>query len=160
MRIVQCAVAVLLALPTVGFAADTVFVKWEKSGSKYTVAAIDLTTRNVLWEVVPCKEPNFAKKTAIGVLVGCEDSNVMMLDAESGKEIWRRDLAGPSEVRRKKNLEINRYHGETANGFFVSVSDETYLLIGKKGEYLMRCDMRCDPAPRAEREELMKNKKD
>src|SRR5688500_10560355 len=137
--------AIGLALISTTAHAEIVFVKWDKGGSEQMIAAFDLATRKMLWEVKPCKTPNFAERTSVGILTGCDDSNVVLLDPTTGNEIWRRDLvmAEPSETRRQtrpfREVKVNRFHAEKPEGFFVSVSDEVYLLVGKKGEYLMRC---------------------
>ncbi|MDH4133799.1 MAG: hypothetical protein OEV31_03340 [Gammaproteobacteria bacterium] len=144
------------------FAADIVFVKRDK-GKTHTIMALDLSKRAVLWEVTPCLIGNFSEKTSVGILVGCDDSNVVLLEPETGKVVWRRDLAmqEPDERRRERRpyreIKINRYHAERPDGFFVSSSDEVYVLIGRKGEYLMRCDQQaCTDAPKADREESKK----
>jgi len=132
--------------------AETVFVKWDKGKSDRGVVAFDLTARNILWEAKPCWIPNFAEKTSGGVLTGCDDGQVAMLDPATGKEIWKRsvmDGLAPGSARPEKLIKVNRYHGEKADGFFVSTSDEVYLLIGKRGEYLMRCNRAgCESAPK------------
>lgn len=148
----------LLLVSSQVVADDIVFVKRDK-GKVHTIAALDLTKRAVLWEVTPCLTGNFSEKTSVGILVGCDDSNVVLLDPETGKVVWQRDLAmqEPDERRRERRpfreIKINRYHAERPDGFFVSSSDEVYVLMGKKGEYLMRCDQQvCTDAPKADRE--------
>lgn len=155
-----CATIGLLSISASLHAADLIFTKWDKGKGHRMVAAFDLATRTVRWEINPCKTANFAATTSVGVLIGCDDSNVILLDPASGKEIWRRDLAmiEPDEGRRYnrtyREVKINRFHQETPQGFFVSFADEIYVLMGHKGEYLMRCDAwnNCITNPRADRE--------
>ncbi len=166
MRASLCAVVSILLISIDSIADELFFVKWDKGKSKQTVAALDLAARGVRWEVSPCRTPNFAAKTSVGILVGCDDSNVLLLEPQTGKEIWRRDLAieepdaGKRDRRPFRETQINRFQEERPDGFLVSVSDEVFVLLGKKGEYLMRCDqVLCDRAPRAPREEQAKLKK-
>ena len=142
---------VLLCISTTSYG-ETFFVKWDKGKSDRGLVAFDLTARKVLWEAKPCWIPNFAEKTSMGVLTGCDDGNVAMLDPATGKEIWKCNVMdGPTanSVRPEKLIKVNRYHGEKPEGFFVSTSDEIYLLISKRGELLMRCGRQgCDSAPK------------
>lgn len=155
-----CATIGLLLMSANLHAADLIYAKWDKGRGHRMVAAFDLSTRAVRWEINPCKTANFAATTSVGILIGCDDSNVMLLEPATGKEIWRRDLAmiEPDEDRRRtrefREIKINRYHQETPQGFFVSFADEIYVLMGRKGEYLMRCDAwnNCITDPRADRE--------
>lgn len=139
-------------------AGDVIAKKWDKGGSIRVVAGFDTVKRGLAWEVTPCRVANFAEKTSGGILVGCDDSNVVMLDPETGKTLWRSDLAKtePNEFKREqrrfREIKVNRFHEERPEGFFVSSSDEVYLLVGKKGEYLMRCDAQdCAANPKFDR---------
>ncbi len=159
-KMMAMAVTALLTIPAAVNAADIVIVKWDKGGSNRTIVAFDLSKRAVVWDTIPCRTGNFAEKTSGGILVGCDDSNVVMLDPATGNVLWRRDVAmrEPDERKREKRpfreFQVNRFHGERPDGFFVSSSDEVYLLIGRKGEYLMRCDREgCTASPGADREE-------
>src|SRR4051812_32483875 len=116
--------AALMVLVTFSAAsqADLAILKWEKKGTKrYTVAAVDLAARQMLWEVAPCKkEVIFAERTSVGVLVSCEKSGeLVLLDLKTGKEVWRRELTGPSEVLRGKTLVVDQFRSEKSEGFFV-----------------------------------------
>lgn len=162
-KLMAIAAAALLTVSVEVSAADVVTVKWDKGGANRTVVAFDLTRRAVVWDTIPCRTGNFAEKTSGGILVGCDDSNVVMLDPATGNVLWRRDLAmqEPDVSKREKRpfreIQVNRFHGERPDGFFLSSSDEVYLLIGKKGEYLMRCDRDgCTASPKAHREESKK----
>lgn len=135
-------------------------MRWQNPGSNRGVAAFDVAKGKLAWEFSACTTANFAAATSTGVLVGCDDSNLILLDTASGKEIWRRDLAitERDEARRAnrtfRELRINRFHAETPEGFFVSSADVVYLLIAKKGDQLMRCDkLGCVRSPTAGRDE-------
>lgn len=123
---------------------EVVYMKWDKGKANRTAAAFDLTARKVIWEFRDCKTPSFAQKTSIGILIGCDDSAVVMLDAATGKELWRRDISvqqpSADNTERRSQLRANRFHSETPEGFFISMYDEAYVLLGKRGEYLMLCD--------------------
>jgi hypothetical protein len=160
MRMTQVvAVTGMLTMSIGAVAADVIAKRWTKGSGVRVVAGFDLAKRGPVWEVAPCRIPNFAEKTSGGFLVGCDDSNVVMLDTQTGKILWRRDVAimEPDEHKRDRRpfreTKVNRYHEERPEGFFVSASDEVYMLIGKKGEYLMRCDAQgCATNPKADRE--------
>jgi outer membrane protein assembly factor BamB len=156
---VSIVMLVLLSTTMKAIADDVVTVRWDKGKGDQRVAAIDLARRVVLWEATPCRAPNITEKTSVGLLVTCDDSNVALLDPATGNVLWRRDLAmiEPDEYKRQqrtyREIKLNRFHSEKANGFFLSKDDETYVLIGKKGEYLMRCDRQgCNSSPKADRE--------
>lgn len=162
---ILCTAIGLLSISTNLYAADLIYTKWDKGRGHRMVAAIDLATRAVRWEINPCRTANFAEPTSVGILVGCDDSNVILLDAATGKELWRRDLAMiepdpnryPNRIYRE--IKVNRFHYEKPEGFFVSFADEIYVLMGRDGAYLMRCDVYsgCVSNPKPDREAKEKN---
>jgi len=159
MRSLSAIVTVLLFFAAMQASADEiVVVKWDK-GKTQGVAAFDLAKHAVLWEAMPCAHSNFGERTSVGVLVGCDGSKIILLDTATGKPLWRRDVAiiEPDEYKRQsrpfREAKINRFHAERPSGFLVSYSHEVFFLIGKKGEYLMRCDNQgCTNTPKADRE--------
>jgi hypothetical protein len=131
----------IAALVTISFplavSAEVRFVKWDKphGGKRSLVVAFDLAARKVLWEAHPGKSVNFVEETKTGVLVGTDDGTVVLLNRGDGTIAWKCLL--------DKKGEINRFHGETENGFLISSGDERFWLVGHDGSVLMRCVDQC-----------------
>ena len=125
----------LAILPNIA-AATVKFVKWDKphAGSRSNVAALDLASRKVLWQASPGKSVNFVVETKSGVLVGTDEGTVVLLNAADGKVIWKTFI---------EKGEINRFHGESDEGFLVSSGDERFWLVDQSGKLLMRCGDQC-----------------
>lgn len=139
---------VMLLLAMSLHAAEPIVVKWDKDKLGYSVVAFDMATRAIRWEVQPCPEPNFVRKTSGGILVGCEESMVLMLDPSTGRARWGLNLEASPPVavggtRKERGFDINGYHGEHLNAYLLSQSDEVFFLIGRNGESLVRCGGRC-----------------
>jgi hypothetical protein len=63
------------------------------------------------------------------------DGTVVLLNRGDGTIAWKCLL--------DKKGEINRFHGETENGFLISSGDERFWLVGHDGSVLMRCVDQC-----------------
>lgn len=135
-RLLLTAALVTISFPLV-VSAEVRFVKWDKphAGRRSNVAALDLTARKVLWEAHPGKSVNFVEKTEEGVLVGTDEGTVVMLNPADGKVLWTCLL--------EKKGEINRFHGESEEGFLVSDGDERFWLVDHQGKVLMSCIDQC-----------------
>ncbi len=141
----------IFTLTPVLYAAEPIVVKWDKGKSGYTIAAFDPATRNVRWDIAPpCRSPNFVRKTSRGIMVGCNDSNVVMLDPSTGKELWRRNLVSdaPAAINGayslKRRYDIDGFAGERPEGFVLyQKNEDAYFFIGANGEYLLRCNDTC-----------------
>ena len=125
----------LAAFP-ISASATVRFVKWDKphGGSRANVAALDLEARKVLWQASPGKSVNFVVETKSGVLVGTDQGTVVMLNPADGKVLWKSFL---------EKGEINRFHGESDEGFLVSSGDERFWLVDHEGKVVMRCIDQC-----------------
>ncbi len=133
--------ALIFAIGIASPALGTVrFVKWDKphGGSRANLAAIDLAAGKVLWQASPGKSVNFVveSKDGSGVLVGTDEGTVVLLNASDGKVVWKCLL---------EKGEINRFHGESEEGFLVSSGDERYWLVDHAGKRVMSCTDHCVP---------------
>jgi putative pyrroloquinoline-quinone binding quinoprotein len=134
-RLPGMAALLLIILPST--AMGTVrFVKWDKphGGSRANLAALDLSTRKVLWEAHPGKSINFVAETKDGVLVGTDEGSLVLLNASDGKVLWKSFL---------EKGEINRFHSESEEGFLISSGDERFWLVDHAGKVVMRCGDQC-----------------
>ncbi|HKQ29884.1 MAG TPA: hypothetical protein VJS66_01255 [Burkholderiales bacterium] len=133
-------------------AGEPIVIRWDKGKSIDTIAGLDLVERDVKWEARPCPSPNFIKATAAGILVGCENSQLSLLNPVDGSERWRRNFAQDQPIavngahKSQKKYDIDKYRGEALGGYLVSDSEEAYFFVSAKGEYLIRCDRRCADA--------------
>jgi H+/Cl- antiporter ClcA len=124
--------SITLFLLAMRVSATVRFVKWEqpKVGTSADVVAFDLAERKVLWKTRVGKSVNFVVETSVGVLVGDDEGSVVLLNGSDGKVIWSTLLG--------KDDEINRFHGESEEGFLVSSGDGKFWLVGKEGKVLTR----------------------
>ncbi len=115
------------------------YLKWDHphGGSRGNLAAIDLSARKVLWEARPSKSINFVQETTIGILVGTDDGEVILLRASDGNVIWKTVL--------EKKREIKDFHSETVDGFFIGSGDRFYWLVDRSGKVTMHCADECVP---------------
>lgn len=130
-------VGALFALALSARANGTIqYFHWDKPhhGNRGNVAALDLSTGKVLWEVLAGKSVNFVHETATGVLTGNDEGEVVLLDKTSGKVIWRCRL---------DKTEIKTLVAETDEGFFVSSGDSMFWLVSRDGKALLRCYDTC-----------------
>jgi len=107
--------------------ASTRYVSWwkEKGSDKKTVAAFDLASGKVLWEKKLADSVNFVEERPEGILVGCDDGGLYLLNPVDGAQIWKTSLG---------KYEVNEFHGSTADGFLVSHDKRVYWLIGSDGK--------------------------
>lgn len=129
MRQIGLSIAAVLLATRVS--ATVRFVKWDqpKVGTSADVVALDLAERKVLWKARVGKSVNFVVETSVGVLVGNDEGSVVLLNRSDGKVLWS-TLLGTDE--------INRFHGESEEGFLVSTGDEKFWLVNKEGNILTR----------------------
>jgi outer membrane protein assembly factor BamB len=108
--------------------ASTRFVIWwkEKAPNRKTVAAFDLSTGKVVWQKQLPDVLNFAEEQPEGVLVGCDDGALYLLNAGDGAQLWKAALG----------KEVNEFHGATQEGFLVSHDKQVYWLVGRDGKAL------------------------
>ena len=113
------------------------YFHWDKPhhGDRGNVTALDLGSRKVLWEVSAGKSVNFVHETAAGVVVGNDEGEVVLLDKDNGKVIWR--------CRLEKKAEIKTLVAETEEGFLVRSGDSFFWLISHDGKLLLRCSDTC-----------------
>jgi outer membrane protein assembly factor BamB len=106
--------------------ATTVFVQWSRSKGdvKKSAAALDLTTGAVRWERKFKDVVNFVEAQGEGVLVGCDNGQLVFVSQADGAILWKVEL--------KK--EVNVFVGAGEEGFLVSSSHERYWLVSPKGE--------------------------
>ena len=125
-----------LAFAARGSAAIQYF-HWDKPhhGDRGNVTALDLASRKVVWEASAGKSVNFVHETGAGVVVGNDEGEVVLLDKNNGKEIWR--------CRLEKRAEIKTLIADTDDGFFVSSGDQFYWLVSHEGKLLLRCNDSC-----------------
>jgi hypothetical protein len=95
----------------------------------------DLTSRKVVWEASAGKSVNFVHETGAGVIFGNDEEEVVLLDKNNGKVIWR--------CRLEKSAEIKTLIADTEDGFFVSSGDQFYWLVSHEGKLLLRCNDSC-----------------
>jgi outer membrane protein assembly factor BamB len=113
------------------------FFHWDKPhhGNRANVTALDLSTGKVLWEALVGKSVNFVQETGVGIVVGNDQGEVVLLDKANGQVIWR--------CRLESKAEIKTLVAETDEGFFVSSGDSFYWLVSREGKLLLRCNDTC-----------------
>jgi hypothetical protein len=67
-------------------------------------------------------------------VVGTDEGSLVLLNSSDGKVVWKSFL---------EKGEINRFHGESDEGFLVSSGDERFWLVDHAGKVLMRCGDQC-----------------
>jgi outer membrane protein assembly factor BamB len=113
------------------------YFHWDKPhhGDRGNVTALDLASRKVVWEASAGKSVNFVHETGAGVVVGNDEGEVVLLDKNNGKVIWR--------CRLERSAEIKTLIADTDDGFFVSSGDEFFWLVSHEGKLLLRCNDSC-----------------
>jgi hypothetical protein len=112
--------------------AEVLVLQLERKGVKkpeQMVYGLELATGQVLWEHRFGEEVNFVEKVKGGVLVGCDDGTLSLLDPQNGQVRWSVQLGGKGE-------RVNTFRGEFANGFLVSHHNEVLWFVSPKGELL------------------------
>jgi outer membrane protein assembly factor BamB len=132
------AVVVFLGVATTS-QASVKYLKWHHphGGSRGNLAAIDLTAGKVLWEARLSKSINFVQETTVGILVGSDAGELILLRASDGGVIWKTAL--------EKNAEIKIFHSETEEGFLVASGDQFFWLVDKSGKLILHCGDKCLP---------------
>ncbi len=130
-RIMSAAVTLAL-LATASLAADIVPVQLDRKGVKNSdqvVYGVDFRTGNVAWERRFPREANFAKVVEGGILVGCDDGALYLLDAGNGEVKWSLQLGGKDE-------KVNPFHGTFGNDWLVSYHNNVYWLVSPEGKQI------------------------
>lgn len=112
--------------------AEVVALQLERKGVKkpeQMVYGVDLATGQVVWEHRFGEEVNFVEKVKSGLLVGCDDGTLSLLDPGSGAVKWTAKVGAKDE-------KVNTFRGEFADGYLVSFHNEVLWLVSPKGELL------------------------
>lgn len=112
--------------------AETVALQLELKGVKkpeQMVYGLDLGSGKVVWERRFAEEVNFVEKVRAGLLVGCDDGTLHLLDPQSGEVRWTVKLG-------QKDQNVNTFRGELAGGYLVSYHNEVLWFVSPKGELL------------------------
>ena len=120
-----------LALPP-AVGCETVALQLERKGVKkpeQMVYGLDLAKGQVVWEHRFGEEVNFVEKVNAGLLVGCDDGTLNLLDPATGEVKWTVRLG-------EKEEKVNTFRGEFAAGYLVSFHNEVVWLVSPKGQLL------------------------
>jgi len=120
-----------LALPP-AVGCETVALQLERKGVKkpeQMVYGLDLAKGQVVWEHRFGEEVNFVEKVNAGLLVGCDDGTLNLLDPATGEVKWTVRLG-------EKDEKVNTFRGEFAAGYLVSFHNEVVWLVSPKGQLL------------------------
>lgn len=110
-------------------AAEIIPLDLDRKGVKspdQVVYGVDAGTGKVAWERRFPNEANFAKVVKDGILVGCDDGALYLLDGSSGAITWTVPLGGKDE-------KVNVFHGTYEGGWLVSYHNNVYWLVSPKG---------------------------
>ncbi len=97
--------------------------------SDQVVYGVDAASGKVAWEHRFPREANFAKVVKGGILVGCDDGALYLLDATTGSITWKVQLG-------EKDEKVNVFHGASGDGWLVSYHNNVYWLVSPKGELI------------------------
>lgn len=128
-RYVYCFGLLFAMLPWV-VDAEVVALQLQRPGVKKAeqmVYGVDVGSGQVVWEQRFGEEVNFVQKVQAGVLVGCDDGTLSLVDPKSGALQWSAKLGTKGE-------KVNEFRGEFANGYLVSFHNEVLWLVSSKGE--------------------------
>ncbi len=131
MRRLAWLVATLVALAHIA-KADVIPLQLDRKGVKnadQVVYGVDSANGKVVWERRFPREANFVRVTADGILVGCDDGALYLLDAATGAITWTVQLGSKDEV-------VNVFHGTYGSGWLVSYHNNAYWLVSAKGELI------------------------
>lgn len=109
---------------------EVVGLQLERKGVKkpeQMVYGVDLANGQVVWEHRFGEEVNFVEKVKAGLLVGCDDGTLSLVDAGTGEVKWTAKLG-------EKDEKVNTFRGEFASGYLVSFHNEVLWLVSPKGE--------------------------
>lgn len=112
--------------------AETVAFQLELKGVKkpeQMVYGLDVSSGKVVWERRFAEEVNFVEKVKTGLLVGCDDGTLHLLDPQSGEVRWTVKLG-------QKDEKVNTFRGEFAGGYLVSHHNEVLWFVSPTGELL------------------------
>ncbi len=127
-------VVLLVALITLATAsvAEIIPLQLDRKGVKdsdQVVYGVDAGSGTIAWEHRFPKEANFAKAVKGGILVGCDDGALYLLDATTGSVTWKVQLG-------EKDEKVNVFHGASGDGWLVSYHNNVYWLVSPKGELI------------------------
>lgn len=120
-----CAVVASMAV-----AAEIIPLQLDRKGVKnsdHVVYGVDVKTGAVAWERRFPREANFAKVVEHGILVGCDDGNLYLLNAANGEVKWSTPLGG-------WDGKVNVFHGTFGNRWLVSYHNNVYWLVSFDGK--------------------------
>ncbi|MFZ5805121.1 MAG: PQQ-binding-like beta-propeller repeat protein [Acidobacteriota bacterium] len=124
------ALVVLFGFLPLAAEAEVVALQLERKGVKkpeQMVYGVDLASGQVVWEHRFGEEVNFVEKVKGGLLVGCDDGTLSLVDPATGSLRWTAKLG-------EKDEKVNTFRGEFAEGFLVSFHNEVLWLVSPKGE--------------------------
>lgn len=113
-------------------AAEIVPLQLDRKGVKdpdQVIYGVDAGSGKVVWEHRFPNEANFAKSVKEGILVGCDDGALYLLNSSSGAITWSVQLGSKGE-------KVNVFHGAVADGWLVSFHNNAYWLVSPKGEVI------------------------
>ncbi|GBC80779.1 Outer membrane protein assembly factor BamB [bacterium HR09] len=112
--------------------AEVVALQLERRGvekPEQMVYGVEVETGKVVWEQRFGEEVNFVEKVKGGVLVGCDDGTLSLVEPASGQVRWTTKLG-------EKDEKVNTFRGEYPAGYLVSFDNETLWFVSPKGELL------------------------
>lgn len=110
--------------------AQVVALQLERKGVKkpeQMLYGIEVSSGKVVWEHRFGEEVNFAETVKGGLLVGCDDGTLSLLDPATGEVRWTLKLG-------EKDEKVNTFRGEFSGGYLVSYHNEVLWFVSPKGE--------------------------
>lgn len=125
--------SLVLAIAIVAQAAhaELIVVRWERKGMKNPkrlVYGLDSVNGDIVWQKHVSEEVIFAERVSAGVLVGCEDGTLTLLDAATGETRWQIKPGG------EKGEKLKTFRGAYADGYLVSDKDEALFFVNAAGK--------------------------
>lgn len=119
-------------LASVALATEIFPLQIDRKGVKNSdqvVYGVELKSGTVAWERRFPREANFAKVVEEGILVGCDDGALYLLNAANGEIKWTLQLGGKDE-------KVNVFHDVFGNNWLVSYHNNVYWLVSREGKLL------------------------
>lgn len=126
-------IALVLAIAALAQAAhaELIAMRWERKGMKNPkrlVYGLDSANGDIVWQKHVSEEVIFAERVQAGVLVGCADGTLTLLDPATGETRWQIKPSG------EKGEKLKAFRGDFADGYLVSDKDEALYFVNAMGK--------------------------